>query len=357
MYRSPLLCAFDASGRYFVSVTADNRLKLWDIATGNLLQHFQEDKHLTASYTAIAYSLAAPTTSAQHKRKSSSSSAHSSPSLGHVALGSRSGAITLFNLTTGDITAVSSTTGKAHSSPVLTVAFHSSTTRLLSTAVDGALHTYAFPSLTLLTSTTCPASVQLLRPLQPSTDELLAAMGSALAVLDGSGGEESGVTVKKRYAPLADDIVSVDVSGDGKLFATGKATLATHSLSAAPCTAPRWVAASTHCATDEEKQRGRRSSLWLRITVECCVLKCRALLSVSPAVSVERSARAAVGRDCCAEQEEQAYPSSAHHHTQRGSHRCALQPGQSLSFTSLSYCCRIQWPAYLPGECTHQPLG
>ena len=52
-------------------------------------------------------------------------------------------------------------------------------------------------------------------------------MGSSLTVLDvsgsgsASGGEGSGVAVKKRYAPLADEIVSVDVSGDGKLFATG----------------------------------------------------------------------------------------------------------------------------------------
>ena len=248
MFRSPLLCAFDASGRYFVSVTADNRLKLWDIATGNLLQHFQEDRHLTANYTAIAYSLAAPT--AQQKKKppaSSAASAQSTPPLGHVALGSKSGAISIFNLTTGDISHVSSNTGQAHTSSVLSLAFHHNATRLLSTGADEELHTYAFPSLTLLTSTKCPASVQLLQPLPLSADELLAAMGSALAVVDvsgsgsASGGEGTAVNAKKRYAPLADSIVGVDVTGDGKLFATG-----IQSLSPSPThTAPRWVTAST----------------------------------------------------------------------------------------------------------------
>jgi len=228
MFRSPLLCAFDASGRYFVSVTSDNRLKLWDVATGNLLQHFQ-DKHLTINYTAIAYSLATPAT--QQKKKSSAAAAtNSSPSLGHVALGSKSGGISLFNLTTGDVSHVSSTTGQPHTSPVLSLTFHHNTTQLLSTAADATLHTYAFPSLTLLSSSTCAASVQLLQPLPSSADELLAAMGSALAVVDvsgggsASGGEGTGVAVKKRYAPLADDIVSVDVTSDGKLFATGTVT-------------------------------------------------------------------------------------------------------------------------------------
>lgn len=271
MFRSSLLCAFDASGRYFVTVTADNRLKLWDIATGNLLQHFQEDKHLTVNYTAIAYSLASPAT-LQKKKSSSAASAHSSPSLGHVALGSKSGAITLFNLTTGDISHVSATTGQPHTSPVLSLTFHHNTTQLLSTAADATLHTYAFPSLTLLTTATCPAAVQLLQPLPSSTDELVAAMGSALVVLDRSGGEEAGVSVKRRYAPLADDIVSADVTGDGKLFATGNTVLShtfrsehSHCHSLGYCFDAR--------ANDEEKQSGSRDrhigNISYHPTVDC----------------------------------------------------------------------------------------
>ena len=267
MFRSPLLCAFDASGRYFVSVTADNRLKLWDIATGNLLQHFQEDNHLTVNYTAIAYSLASHTT--QQKKKPSAS--QSSPALGHVALGSKSGAISLFNLTTGDISQVSASAGQAHTSPVLSLIFHHNATQLLSTAADGTLHTYAFPSTASLTNTTCPASVQLLQPLPQCADELLAAMGSALAVLDISGagnGEGSGVSVKKRYAPLADDIASVTVTADGKLLATGTRshshTSVRHCYSLGDCfDALRMTG---------EKQRGSRDTRQHHITAHCYTL-------------------------------------------------------------------------------------
>ena len=94
----------------------------------------------------------------------------------------------MFNLTTGDVSHVSSTTGQAHTSAVLSLTLHH---KCQPAALDGgrwcaSLHTYAFPALTLLAE----FIVSVVRPVSAAAasrnDELLAAMGSALAVVDAS---------------------------------------------------------------------------------------------------------------------------------------------------------------------------
>ena len=160
MFRSPLLCAFDASGRYFVSVTADNRLKLWDVATGNLLQHFQDRQ---SPHSQLHRHRILPRCT-QHLRTVTKES-HPQPlpqpslrppsAMSHSVVGAALSVSSTSPLETS--AAVSSTTGQSshllQSSLSLST---SSNTQLLSSDADGALHTHSFPSLTLLSTATCP---------------------------------------------------------------------------------------------------------------------------------------------------------------------------------------------------------
>lgn len=38
------------------SIGNDNRLKIWDIVSGSMRQHFAEPSHLSAEYTCVAFS-------------------------------------------------------------------------------------------------------------------------------------------------------------------------------------------------------------------------------------------------------------------------------------------------------------
>ena len=244
------LCAFDAGRRYFVCVTADSRIKLWDVTTGNLMQEYREPQHLAIEYTAIAYSLSSPVPSPA-KRKTAAVA--SSPQLGWLALGSSTGAISLWNLSTGDCTyaspsSSSSNTGsssggggsKAHTAAVLALSFHPDSV-LLSSSQDQTLHRYAFPSLQLLSSIATPSPVTAIAVPALSPAELLLTVGPALSVASVAAGGES-LQWKQRYAAVASDISSVSISNDGKLFATGQQKQILHTeaaLLSPPSSLPR----------------------------------------------------------------------------------------------------------------------
>jgi WD40 repeat protein len=49
------ICSFDQSFERFAAVSVDNRLKIWDVATGQLRHHFAQPTHLSATYTCMAW--------------------------------------------------------------------------------------------------------------------------------------------------------------------------------------------------------------------------------------------------------------------------------------------------------------
>ncbi|CAM9960738.1 unnamed protein product [Sphacelaria rigidula] len=91
------LASFDpASAELYASVSSDNRLRIWTVATGQLRQQYVEPRHLAKQYTCLAWHRPA---SKQSKR--SSSGASKPLSLGLIALGTDKGTISVWDLKRG----------------------------------------------------------------------------------------------------------------------------------------------------------------------------------------------------------------------------------------------------------------
>ena len=213
MSHSPVLCAFDVGHRHFVCVTADNRIKLWNVVTGHLIHHYSEPHHLTTRYTSLVWTSSLPTPPVP------------SPPLGYLALGTHTGGVSVFNLTTGDCTRPSSTPSTSsatpvHSSPITAVTLHASI--LYTATADSQLHRYAFPSLTFLSSIATPAPVTLMPVMGQKPAGLLVAMGAAMAELNTDS--PTTFTLTRRWAEVGGDICSVAASEDGKTLATGQSS-------------------------------------------------------------------------------------------------------------------------------------
>lgn len=46
---------FDASGELYATLTADSRLKIWEVATGNVRVEFTPTTHLADAFTCLAW--------------------------------------------------------------------------------------------------------------------------------------------------------------------------------------------------------------------------------------------------------------------------------------------------------------
>lgn len=97
---------FDASGRFFVSVSSDNRIKLWDAQTGTLRHEYTHKLHLRHTYSAVDIHI-------------DSSSANNSG--GVIAVGERSGHVFVFDIASGE---VKHELIQNDSSPITAVAFN-----------------------------------------------------------------------------------------------------------------------------------------------------------------------------------------------------------------------------------------
>jgi WD40 repeat protein len=89
---------FGKGGKYYLSISLDNRIKLIDVQTGTEKHSFVEKHHLSHSYTCCSWG---------QKNKDD---------LGHFAVGSSDGMIIVWDLTRG----VSKSIGKANEFPVPT---------------------------------------------------------------------------------------------------------------------------------------------------------------------------------------------------------------------------------------------
>ncbi|CAM9922811.1 unnamed protein product, partial [Hapterophycus canaliculatus] len=90
------LCTFDpASGELYASVSSDNRLRIYNTASGALRQQYVEPRHLAKQYTCIAWHRRSS------KSKRSSSGASKPSSLGMIALGTDKGSVSVWDLKRG----------------------------------------------------------------------------------------------------------------------------------------------------------------------------------------------------------------------------------------------------------------
>ena len=302
-----VLCAFDVGHRHFVCVTLDNRIKLWDTHTGNLIQQYSEPQHLAAAYTSLAWTLSAPL---PPPKKRASSSSSSTPQLGYLALGGRTGAVTVLNLSTGEFAhasasstaaSASASSAKVLAAPVLAVAFHAEQKLLLASSADAFVHRFSFPSLALLSSVAAPHPVTLIPP-APHSSSVLVALGPALHLVDLSS--PSSFTVEKHWAAAAGDLCSVAATTDGALYATGPRR-----------TAPPATASPIH-VSDVPVLIGRACVCGGAVSVRHC--------------SLQRSLRAAVERLCGGEREEEEEASEGARHADSAGtgHAGRYHPGQ-----------------------------
>ena len=96
----------DREASHFVILTHDGRLQLWDTVTGGLKREYKEKNHLAVQYTCLAWLAqaqgAAESNGARKKRKKESQG-QTIAGLGMVLLGTSSGRIVAWDLTTGNI--------------------------------------------------------------------------------------------------------------------------------------------------------------------------------------------------------------------------------------------------------------
>eukprot|EP01098_Paradermamoeba_levis_P011269 TRINITY_DN481_c0_g1_i5.p1 TRINITY_DN481_c0_g1~~TRINITY_DN481_c0_g1_i5.p1 ORF type:complete len:733 (-),score=254.10 TRINITY_DN481_c0_g1_i5:317-2515(-) len=117
------LSAFDPRQQRFAVVTADHRVKIWEIATAMLKFTLEEKNHLSAKYCSVAWGAYTPTKSEER-------------GLGAIAVGCYSGAIKVWNVTTGELSRTLGGNGFGHSGAVNDLAFSTDGATLYSCSSD-----------------------------------------------------------------------------------------------------------------------------------------------------------------------------------------------------------------------------
>ncbi|EQC42619.1 hypothetical protein SDRG_00348 [Saprolegnia diclina VS20] len=127
------LTAFSPCQASFVTVSDDNRVKLWDAASGALRSELKERDHLSYKYTCLAWSKSSPWAAAGKKAKRSAAG-----DLGIIALGTTTGAIIVWNLEKGEVAArlARDNNDHGHGSAVTDIVFSSTGTSLFSSAAE-----------------------------------------------------------------------------------------------------------------------------------------------------------------------------------------------------------------------------
>lgn len=166
-----LLACFNDSHTYFAVLGGDNRLKIWDVTTGRLLQSCVDPKHLSSSYTCLAWSRSPRESSEGKKRQRSnaSSSQETTSSLGMLALGTEQGTIVVWDLSIPQVLAqfntssssasssssssAASSMGERHTGRINDVLFDSTGQRLFTCGDDGTIRQWDVKTGQLLEKT------------------------------------------------------------------------------------------------------------------------------------------------------------------------------------------------------------
>eukprot|EP01089_Gocevia_fonbrunei_P004554 TRINITY_DN1458_c0_g1_i1.p1 TRINITY_DN1458_c0_g1~~TRINITY_DN1458_c0_g1_i1.p1 ORF type:complete len:413 (+),score=75.18 TRINITY_DN1458_c0_g1_i1:45-1283(+) len=117
------LSGFDINREVFVYVSADSRIHHWQVSTGKLTDSFTEPNHLNVHYTCLAVG--------------SNLDEETELSTVLLALGTREGAITIWDLKAGAIKKRLGENIKGHRPRIHDLCFSSNLTTLYSTAADG----------------------------------------------------------------------------------------------------------------------------------------------------------------------------------------------------------------------------
>lgn len=150
------LSAFDSNFERFATVTADNRLKIWDALSGSLLKECFEPAHLSTNYTSIAWGttnvhrhprscsalidllsqLQAANGEPPETKRSKKKKAGTRVASGVLALGTEKGLIAVWDLQRGEIHLRLGEKGDGHTSRVTGVAFTNNGSHLYSCSLD-----------------------------------------------------------------------------------------------------------------------------------------------------------------------------------------------------------------------------
>ncbi|OQR86987.1 hypothetical protein ACHHYP_09655 [Achlya hypogyna] len=125
------LTAFSPCQASFVTVSDDNRVKVWDAASGALRSELKERDHLSYKYTCLAWSKTSPWTTKKGKRSAGGE-------LGVLALGTTTGVIVVWDLEKGEVAQrlARENNDHGHGSAVTDVAFTSNGASLYSSAAE-----------------------------------------------------------------------------------------------------------------------------------------------------------------------------------------------------------------------------
>ncbi|RLN97248.1 hypothetical protein BBJ28_00010384 [Nothophytophthora sp. Chile5] len=171
---------FADSQAHFAAVSEDNRLKVWEVASGALQLELKERDHLSYRYTCMAWTQA--TTPKKSKKRSGAAG------LGLIALGTSSGAVVLWDLATGEVarTLAADSAGGA----VQALAFNAQGSLLYASSSDKHVLEWSVADGEVARKFRCGSGGA--SALAVSADgELLAVGGSALRTFDLASGKKS----------------------------------------------------------------------------------------------------------------------------------------------------------------------
>ncbi|KAF0687069.1 Aste57867_21150 [Aphanomyces stellatus] len=127
------LAAFSPCQSFFISISDDNRVKIWDVAAGSLRQELKERDHLNYKYTSLAWTKTSVWSSGKKGNKRAASG-----ELGMLALGTTTGAIVVWNLEKGEVAQRLSrdNSENGHAAAVTDIVFASSGATLFSASTE-----------------------------------------------------------------------------------------------------------------------------------------------------------------------------------------------------------------------------
>ncbi|OQS03731.1 hypothetical protein THRCLA_03969 [Thraustotheca clavata] len=182
------LTAFSPCLASFVHVSDDNRVKVWDAASGALRVELKERDHLNYKYTCLAWSAKSPWAvqgGKKNKRPASSG-------LGIVALGTSTGTIVVWDLEKGEVVArlARENNDHGHGSAVQDIVFSSTGSSLYSCASEKYLLEWNVKEATMVRKIKIGSEGATKLALS-SNDEVLAAGSSSIKLFDVASGKKS----------------------------------------------------------------------------------------------------------------------------------------------------------------------
>eukprot|EP00288_Rhodomonas_lens_P016904 CAMPEP_0177713930 /NCGR_PEP_ID=MMETSP0484_2-20121128/13196_1 /TAXON_ID=354590 /ORGANISM="Rhodomonas lens, Strain RHODO" /LENGTH=173 /DNA_ID=CAMNT_0019225841 /DNA_START=137 /DNA_END=655 /DNA_ORIENTATION=+ len=123
---------FDSKVESFAQLTADNRLKIWDVATASASADYTPEGKLASELTALAWGLGATPSSGSKKKKSKRAAEV-------VAVGTVRGDVLLWDCARNEVQATLGGEGTEQTSRVNDLAFSASGSELFVCTSDGAV--------------------------------------------------------------------------------------------------------------------------------------------------------------------------------------------------------------------------